>query len=296
MHIPVLLHSSIEGLDIKEGDIFLDCTLGSGGHSSEVARRFGKTVKIIALDEDSDALVRSKEKLEQAGADFKLIRENFRNLDRALQGVGILKVNRILFDLGWSTDQFKGSGRGFSFEQNEPLVMSFKKEIQPDDLTARFIVNVWQEENLADIIYGFGEERFSRRIARAIVEARKSRPIETTFDLVEIIRKATPFFYHHGRIHFATRTFQALRIAVNDELGALTQGLEKAFAVLDSGGRMAVISFHSLEDRIVKTFFKSKKSEATAEIITKKPIVPSDEELKENPKSRSSKLRILEKK
>ena len=296
MHKSVLLHSSIDGLEIKAGDVVLDCTLGSGGHSEEIAKRYGKTVRLISIDQDADALTRSRARLEATGSDVTLVQSNFRNLDKVLADLGIEKVNKILFDLGWSTDQFEGSGRGFSFKHDEPLNMSFKKDVTEEDLTAREIVNVWDEENIADIIYGYGEERFSRRIAKAIVEAREVKPIETTAELVEIIKNGTPGFYHHGKTHFATKTFQALRIAVNDELRALKEALTKAYEALAPGGKMAVISFHSLEDRIVKNFYREMKSVHDAEILTKRPIVPSDDELKENRKARSSKLRILQKK
>jgi 16S rRNA (cytosine1402-N4)-methyltransferase len=209
-----------------------------------------------------------------------------------------------MLDLGLSSDQFETSGRGFSFQKNEPLLMTFKENLGPEDLTAKQIVNTWDEENIADIIYGYGEERYSRKIAKGIVGARAVKPIETTFDLVEIIKNSTPSRYAHGKIHPATRTFQALRITVNDEINALKEGLEKGWERLAPGGRMAVISFHSIEDRIVKHFYKSKEwmekadgtSERTANIITKKPITASHQEISENPRSRSAKLRIIEKK
>ncbi|HLP43969.1 MAG TPA: 16S rRNA (cytosine(1402)-N(4))-methyltransferase RsmH, partial [Candidatus Nanoarchaeia archaeon] len=181
-----------------------------------------------------------------------------------------------------------------SFQKNEPLLMTFEKNVETG-LTAKEIVNEWAEENLATIIKGYGEEKFAYRIAKMIVEARKKKSIETTTDLVEIIMKATPFYYHYGRIHPATRTFQAIRIAVNDELGAITNGLKEAWRLLAPKGRIAVISFHSLEDRIVKHYFNELKTTENATVITKKPIVASEEEMNVNPRARSAKLRIIEK-
>lgn len=179
--------------------------------------------------------------------------------------------------------------------KDEPLLMTMKENPGPEDVTAYDVVNTWDEKNLADIIYGYGEERFSRRIAKGIVEARKKAEIKTTFDLVKIIAEAVPAAYRRGRLHFATRTFQAIRIAVNDELGALQEGLEKGFEALKVGGRMAVISFHSLEDRIVKNFYKVRTKEKKAILINKKPVLANKEELKNNPRARSAKLRVLEK-
>ena len=179
--------------------------------------------------------------------------------------------------------------------KDEPLLITMKENPSPEDITALDVVNTWEEKNLADIIYGYGEERFARRIARGIVEARKVTEIKTTLDLVKVIERSVPDFYRRGRIHFATKTFQALRIAVNDELRALEEGLGKGFEALRTGGRMAVISFHSLEDRIVKNFYKEKAKEDKAKLINKKPVRPSIEEIKNNPRSRSAKLRILEK-
>jgi 16S rRNA (cytosine1402-N4)-methyltransferase len=179
--------------------------------------------------------------------------------------------------------------------KDEPLLMTFKDNPTSADVTAYDVVNIWEEKNLADIIYGYGEERYSRRIAKGIVEARKRAKIKTTFDLVRIIEEAVPKGYKRGRLHFATRTFQALRIAVNDELGVLQTGLEKGFAALQVNGKMSVISFHSLEDRIVKKFFKEKEKRGEAKLINKKPITARAEEIKNNGRARSAKLRILEK-
>ncbi len=294
-HTSVLLQESIDGLIITKGDVFLDCTINGGGHSEEVAKRFGQDVQIIGIDMDESALQRATKRLEAQSAKFILAQDNFRNLDTVLEKNGIKQANKILYDLGLSSNQFEDSGRGFSFQKDEPLLMTFKEKLTENDLTVKEILNTWDEENIADVIYGYGEETFSRRIAKGIVEARAVKPIETTGELVEIIKESTPTLYHKRKTHFATKTFQALRITVNDEIRALREGLEKGYSALAPKGRMAVISFHSIEDRIVKHFFKSKEKESGALLITKKPIVPSREEVKQNPRSRSSKLRILEK-
>ncbi|MEK7185349.1 MAG: 16S rRNA (cytosine(1402)-N(4))-methyltransferase RsmH [Patescibacteria group bacterium] len=298
-HIPVLLQPSIDGLALKNGDIFLDATLGGGGHSAAVAEAFGDTVQIIGIDQDGVALRTASERMSKVTKNFQAFEYNFRNLDKALDEAHVQNVDKILFDLGISSPQIEESGRGFSFKKNEPLLMTMSDKVAADEsaikFTAKDIVNTWTEEHLVDIIRGYGEERYAARIANAIVEARRLKPIATTFDLVAVIEKAVPGSYRHGRIHPATRTFQALRITVNDELGAAEEGIRKGFQILAPTGRMAVISFHSLEDRIVKRYFKSLIAEGRAQGITKKPIVPSIEEEKTNPRSRSAKLRIIEK-
>ena len=295
VHRAVLLNETIEGLNLDNRSLVLDCTFGGGGHSREILKRYPK-IKIIALDQDWNVFKNISDKR----ISFKNI--NFRNLDEALNG---RKVNAIIFDLGLSSDQLESSGRGFSFMKNEPLLMTMKEPARrslgaggnPSEylLTALDIVNDWSEKSLADIIYGYGQEKFSRKIARAIVQARKKQKIETTGDLVKIIENSVPAAHKRGRLHFATKTFQALRIAVNDELGALQTGLGKGFDVLRKRGRMSVISFQSLEDRIVKRFYKQKQKEGRAILINKKPITAKEEEIKNNPRSRSAKLRILEK-
>lgn len=282
VHRTVLLNETINGLNLKSGSVVLDCTFGGGGHSTEILRRY-PDAKIIALDQDQNAW-------RQNDARISFYNENFSNLEKVIKGK---KVDGIIFDLGLSSDQLENSGRGFSFMKNEPLLMTFKEKPTEKDLTAEDIVNDWSEESLAKIIYGYGEEKYAKRIARAITEKRKEKKIETTFDLVKIIEQAVPGVYRRAKIHFATRTFQALRIAVNDELRVLQMGLEKGFEVLKTKGRMAVISFHSLEDRIVKKFYKNKEKEKQAILINKKPIITTKEEIKNNPRSRSAKLRIL---
>jgi 16S rRNA (cytosine1402-N4)-methyltransferase len=297
-HTTVLLQPSIQGLALKAGDVFLDATINGGGHSELVAQMFGDKVRIIGLDMDAAALEHARARLGKAGAHFDLKESNFRELDKALAAVGADKINAALFDIGLSSNQLEateGEGRGFSFQKDEPLLMTFKRSPSDEDLTASFILNNWEEEHIADIIRGYGEERFAGRIAHAIAEAREQAAIETTGQLVEIIRQATPAFYHRGKTHYATRTFQALRITVNDELGSLAEGLRKAFEHLAPGGRLAVISFHSLEDRLVKRYFRELAAEDKARLITKKPIVPSIDEVAANRRARSAKLRIIEK-
>lgn len=316
IHKSVLLQEAINGLGMTSGDIYLDGTLGSAGHTEaaiNAVETVGGKITVIGLDRDHDAIIRAGQRLgvsaDSSGQNhtdgkktIMLCQANYRDLDTVLDGLHISKVNRIMLDLGLSSDQFETSRRGFSFKEREPLLMTFEKHLDLGRLTAKEIINEWDEANLADIIYGYGEERYARRIARKIVEARETRrqeggggSINTTHDLVELIKKATPFTYHRGRIHPATRTFQALRIAVNDEFNALKDGLRKGFDRLAPGGRMAIISFHSLEDRLVKHFYKEQADAGKANLITKRPIVPTDKEVKENPRSRSAKLRIIEK-
>ena len=290
-HISVLLEESINGLDIKPGDTFLDGTLGSGGHSASVCGRY-PTVSVIGIDRDQAALDRTEVLFKNKGYKATFLLGEFRNLETLLSSKNINQVDRVLFDFGLSSPQIDTSGRGFSFAKDEPLLMTM--EHNKDGVTATDVVNTWAEETLATIIYGFGEERYSRRIAKAIVTARAIEPITRTTQLVDIIRGSVPASYRNGKINPATRTFQAIRIAVNQELDNITEGLTAAWNVLAPGGRIACISFHSLEDRIVKQFFNTKK-EVGAKIITKKPITPTDAEISSNPRSRSAKLRIIEK-
>lgn len=298
MHIPVLLKETIDSLSLEKGDIYLDATLGGGGHAEEAWKRMGNSVEILGIDLDETALEIARNRLEMAGCKPHLALQSFRNIDKAVETIGMGNPSKIVFDLGWNSMQVEEGERGFSFQKDEPLLMTFSKDENPEVTTAHDIVNFWQEENIADIIYAYGEENFSRRIARKIVEEREKGEIKSSLQLAEIIKGAVPIFYRFGRIHPATKTFQALRIAVNDELQALKEGLEKAFMVLKKGGRIAVISFHSLEDRIVKNFFKEleEKGEAEYPLATgKKPITATEEEIEKNRKSRSAKLRVIKK-
>lgn len=294
VHKTVLLHETIQGLNLNSKSVVVDATFGGGGHTLEICKLY-KDIKIFAIDQDKDAFKKAESKFKGIKCDIKFINLNFRQIG---EQEDLKNFDGIMFDLGLSSDQLENSGRGFSFLKDEPLLMNMKsKKENPssEDITALEVVNTWEEKNLADIIYGYGEERFSRRIAKGIVEARKKSKIETTFDLVKIISESVPAVYRRGKINCATKTFQALRIAVNDELGALKEGIEKGFQGLNVGGRMAVISFHSLEDRIVKRFFKQLEQEGKVILINKKPIIPTKEEIINNNRSRSAKLRILEK-
>lgn len=294
-HKTVLLQESIDSLDVHKGDIFVDGTLGNGGHTEEVCKRFDRDITAIGIDMDVEAIERSRVRLEAQG--FKVIyaEGSFRNIDKIVEKLGFTKVDRILLDIGLSSNQFEESNRGFSFQKDEPLIMSFKKDLTEDDLTAREIVNNWDEENILAIISGYGEEQFAYRIAKAIVRYRQLKPIDTTSELVDIIMSATPKFYHHRHIHPATKTFQALRITVNDEIESLKEGVRKSFDLLNPGGRLAVISFHSLEDRVVKQYFNEYDKDGYGKKVNKKPITAIEEEIGENPRSRSAKLRIIEK-
>jgi 16S rRNA (cytosine1402-N4)-methyltransferase len=279
---------------LKEDGVLLDCTLNSGGHSEEASKRLGGKLKIVGIDLDSQALKKAAENLAKCNANFILKEASFRDLDKVLSELNIQKVDAIIFDLGLSSNQLEESGRGFTFQKNEPLLMTFKQNPEESDLTAKDIVNNWDKENIEQILLSYGEERFAKRIAEKIVEKREEKPIETTFELVEIVRSAMPKSLQRGKINPATKTFQALRITVNDEIRALKEGLEKGFNHLNKEGRMAVISFHSLEDRIVKIYFKELDKSGVGKNIVKKPIVPNRAEILENPRSRSAKLRIIE--
>ncbi|MDQ3244984.1 MAG: 16S rRNA (cytosine(1402)-N(4))-methyltransferase RsmH [bacterium] len=294
VHKSVLLNETIEGLHLSSDMIVLDGTFGGGGHSVEICKRY-RNIKIIAIDQDKGAWSKAENKFKDLDCDITFINTNFRDIDKALDEVGIDQVDGFVLDLGLSSDQLENAGRGFSFMKDEPLLMTMKDNPTDEDITAIDIVNTWDEKNIADIIYGYGEEKFSRRIARAIVETREIKEIKTTFDLVSILEDCLPGVYKRGRLHYATRTFQALRMAVNDELNTLELGLRKGYDVLKNGGRMSVISFHSLEDRIVKNFYKVKKDSGEGILINKKPIIASSVELKNNPRARSAKLRIIEK-
>ena len=292
-HKTVLLNESIENLKLRKGSIFFDGTLGGAGHSLKVCSDFGGTVRIIATDKDNLAIRNAKDKLSEFGCNADLILDDYRNIDKVLTNLSVEKVDGILLDLGLSSDQLDTSGRGFTFRNNEPLLMTFSENEQK--VNAKVILNNWGEETIADILYGYSDERYSRRIAKAIVECRKVKPIKTTFDLVEIIKNSVPAGYRRGKTHFATKTFQALRIAVNDEITALKEGMNKGWGFLKNRGRMAIISFHSVEDREVKNYFKEKAKSGEGRLINKKPIIPTDEEINENPRARSAKLRVIEK-
>ena len=294
IHTPVLLQEVIEGMHAYKGAVLVDATLGGGGYTQSLAEEIGSDGIIIAFDQDEKAIQRAKARLKNVPAQIVYVHANFRHLDVELKRLDLSEIDGCVFDLGLSSDQLEQSGRGFTFLKDEPLKMTFTENPESVLFTALDIVNEWKEESIADVIYGYGEERYARRIAKAIVESRKEKKIETTFELVAVVRDAVPTRYREGKIHPATKTFQALRIAVNDELGALEDGLHQSYELVRKGGRIVVVSFHSLEDRMVKRFFKEKAHQGSI-ILTKKPIVASEEELQANPRARSAKLRILEK-
>lgn len=294
-HIPVLLNEVIDSLNLEKGDVVFDGTLGGGGYFKKICEAVGPKGTVIATDQDIKAIQRV-ENSQNFSCTTHLINENFRNVDKVLIALNKPKLDGFVLDLGLSSDQFENSGRGFTFQKDEPLLMTFNEDLSKVNFTAKDIVNTWEEENIADILYGYADEKFSRRVAKEIVLARKEKPINTTFELVEVIEKAFPVWYRKTRkTHFATKTFQALRITVNDEIESLRDALEKGFNALADDGRMAIVSFHSIEDRIVKRFMKEKHSLGEGKIINKKIIIPTSEELAENPRSRSAKLRVIEK-
>ena len=294
MHIPVLFQESIDALSIRSSGTYVDGTLGGAGHAQEIARHLGPDGTLIGFDLDSHALKRAEILKGITQARVILVQENFRNMAKVFDEYQIDQVDGIFLDLGWSSFQIADAQRGLSFQEDGPLQMTLADKPGSEDITAWDIVNTWSESTIADILYAYGDETASRKIARAIIDARSQKTIETTFELVEVILSVMPR-KAWMKTHPATKTFQALRIAVNDEYGALKQALEAGLERLGPRGRFAIITFHSGEDRIVKHFFREAADLGRAELITKKPITPSDEELSQNPRARSSKLRILQK-
>jgi len=294
MHIPVLLKETIGYLDPKENENFIDATLGQAGHSREILKRNGPLGKVLGIEQDQEVLKATAEALKNSGYEKRIIivNDNFVNLKEIVERENFLKVKGIIMDLGVSSWHFEESGRGFTFLKDEPLIMTLDKRKGPN---AKEIINSWSQEDLEKIFRDFGQERFSKKIAENIVLKRKIRPIETTFELIEIIKKSVPTSYERGRINPATRIFMALRIAANKELANLENALPQGIDVLDKGGKLAVISFHSLEDRIVKNTFKTQEKQGIVKILTKKPVEAGSEELKINQHSRSAKLRVVQK-
>ncbi|MBU1922542.1 16S rRNA (cytosine(1402)-N(4))-methyltransferase RsmH [Patescibacteria group bacterium] len=323
-HTPVMLKEVMEILNPQLGQMFIDCTLGGGGYTLELARRVGERGKVLAIDLDETAIDNAKLQITNYKLqNIVLVHDNFKNLSKIIQKSfkdKTIKFDGVVFDLGLSSAQLEDRSRGFSFQLDAPLDMAFNQRTKNKEQRTEEIVNIYSENEIAQILYEYGEERYARRIAKGIVNSRKNKKIETTFGLVEIIRKAVPIQYIRNRkIHFATRTFQALRIATNDELNNLREVLPQAVALLKKGGRLAIISFHSLEDRIVKNFFKQESQDclcppeifvcqcqhkASLKIISfqkdeggkKKFAVPSKEEIANNPRARSAKMRAGEKK
>ncbi len=283
---------SINYLDPKDGETIVDATAGEGGHSYRLLKRYPH-IKVIALDADPRAVATASARLAEFGDRAQVVQSNFSEIEHALKKLRVEKVDKVLFDLGWNSGQL-ASGRGFSFLHDEPLNMSYG-DTPASGFTAAEIVNEWDESTLADVFYGYGEERYSRRIAKAIVERRAEQPFTSTIELVEVIRDAVPAAYRKGRIHPATRTFQALRIAVNDELTVIERGIAGAWNVLADGGRIAIITFHSIEDRVVKRAFSALAKGGGGKLVEKKPVPPSRKETITNARARSAKLRIIEK-
>lgn len=290
IHKPVLLNEILQYLNPAPGENFIDCTIGEGGHARELLQRNGSEGKVLGIDVDPLQIL-------SAGilkANFKdrviLVNDTYTNLKEIVERNNFQPVNGILLDLGMSSRQLETEAKGFSFKIEQGLDMRYNDE--KNYLTAEKIVNEWPEEKIEEILREYGEEKFAKKIAKNIVEKRKTGRIKTTFQLMEIIKQSIPAKLLHGKIHYATKTFQALRIAVNDELENIKKVLPQAVSVLSPGGKIAVISFHSLEDRIAKNFFREALKEKTIKLLTKKPIVASRAEIRNNARARSAKLRV----
>ena len=305
-HVSVLLNECLEGLNIKENGIYVDGTLGGAGHSSEILKRLSKEGRLIGIDQDTDALKAAKERLKDY-SNVTFVHSNFSNIENVLNNLNIDGVDGILMDLGVSSYQLDEGERGFSYMKDAPLDMRMNRE---NDFSAYNVVNEYSEEDLYRIIRDYGEEKFAKRIASFIVENRQEKNIETTLELVEIIKNAIPTKARREGPHPAKRTFQAIRIEVNSELSILNKTIEDGVEKLNKGGRMAIITFHSLEDRIVKNKFRDLAvscrcpkefpvcvcgEKAKVKIISRKAIEPTKEEVEINPRSRSAKLRVIEK-
>lgn len=306
-HKSVLLQECIDALNIRPDGIYLDGTLGGAGHSSQIARRLTEGGRLIGVDRDRTALAAAKERLAPYADRVTLVHSNFAEIDAILDSLGIPAVDGMLFDLGVSSPQLDDASRGFSYMADAPLDMRMDKD---DALTAGEVVNTWPQGELRRIFYDYGEERYAPQIAAAICRAREKAPVETTLELVDIIRSAMPAQALREKQHPAKRSFQAIRIAVNDELGAVSRMMQAAVGRLNPGGRLAVITFHSLEDRIVKSEMQQAARGCTCppefpvcvcgkkplvKLVTRKPIVSGSAELEENPRARSAKLRVAEK-
>ena len=304
-HISVLLNESISSLNLKENSIIVDATLGYGGHSSSILDRIKKGY-LFAFDQDSEAIRHSTDRLSKVGTNFTIIKSNFVNMKEELSKLGVEHVDGVLFDLGVSSPQLDDASRGFSFHEDAKLDMRMDKD---NPLTAYDVVNNYSREELSNIFYKYGEDKFARNIAKKIVEYRANKPIETTLELVEVIKTAVPMKFRIDK-HPARQVFQAIRIEVNHELDVIEPAINQALELLNVGGRVAVITFHSLEDRLVKNIFREKckideKLKGLPNVpeeylpdfrlVVNKAIVPSEEELERNPRARSSKLRVIEK-
>ncbi|MDC3412826.1 16S rRNA (cytosine(1402)-N(4))-methyltransferase RsmH [Aquibacillus sp. 3ASR75-11] len=306
-HYSVLREEAIEGLQIKPNGTYIDCTLGAGGHAEAIVRQLGSEGTLIAFDQDNHALEAAKKRLESYQDTIYYVHQNFRELKKEIHDLNITDVDGILFDLGVSSPQLDQKERGFSYQYDAPLDMRMN---QSQEISAFQIVNEWPYEKLVKLFFRYGEEKFSKQITRKIEEKRKEAPIKTTFELVELIKEGIPAPARRKGGHPAKRIFQAIRIGVNDELNAFYDALHQAAEIVGIGGRISVITFHSLEDRLCKQAFKKwstvpplpknipvipEEHQAPFQLITKKPIVPSEDELEKNRRSRSAKLRIIEK-
>jgi 16S rRNA (cytosine1402-N4)-methyltransferase len=306
-HETVLKNEAVDALQVKEDGVYVDCTLGGAGHSQLIASRLGSNGTLIGIDQDDHALRAAKERLKDHPCRLFLVKSNFRRVIKVVNELGFTQVDGILFDLGVSSPQLDQGNRGFSYHQDAPLDMRMDQE---QEYSAFHVVNYAEEKELSRILFEYGEEKFSRRIAREIVETRKKGLIKTTFELVEVIKRAIPAPARRSGPHPARRTFQAIRIEVNDELGAFRDALAQSVQLLKPGGRVSVITFHSLEDRICKKFFTdcakgcicpphfpicTCNQKPALKIITKKPVIPSKEEIERNARARSAKLRVAEK-
>jgi len=290
-HTPVMLEETIKYLNLKPAKIIVDATIGTAGHSQEILKHILPAGFLIGIDRDKESLNVAKERLKSFSDSCVLVHDNFINLDQILKNLNIQKVDGILFDLGISSFQLDNPERGFSFQEEGPLDMRLDRDSY---ICAYDLLNNLTEKEISILLWNFGQERWHHRIAQLLVKERQKHPITTTKELSEIVLKAIPYRYQRARIHPATRTFQALRIAVNHELQNLEIALNKAVELLNKGGRICVISFHSLEDRIVKVVFRKFASIGLLKILTPKPLTPKYTEIKENPSSRSSKLRVAE--
>ncbi len=307
-HTSVLLNETIDNLNIRPDGIYVDGTLGGGGHALEVAKRLGEGGRLIGIDQDADAILAATERLKEYQDRVTIVRSNYCNMPQELKNLGIEKVDGIVLDLGVSSYQLDNEERGFTYRVDAPLDMRMD---QRQTQTASDIVNGYEERELYRIIRDYGEDKFAKNIAKHIVAARQQSPIMTTGQLTQIIRESIPMKIQAAGGHPAKRTFQAIRIELNKELDVLRDSLDGMIDLLDDGGRLCIITFHSLEDRIVKTIFRKNENPCTCppdfpvcvcgkkskgRVITRKPILPSDEEMEENPRSKSAKLRIFEKK
>ncbi|MBS5619895.1 16S rRNA (cytosine(1402)-N(4))-methyltransferase RsmH [Eubacterium sp.] len=305
-HISVLLDETIDGLDIKPDGIYVDGTLGGGGHSYEILRRLSPKGRLIGIDQDGEALKAAGERLKEFENQITLVRSNYCEIDKVLKELNVEKVDGILLDIGVSSYQLDNLERGFSYKSDAPLDMRMDTR---QELTAADVVNTYSENELFKIIKDYGEDKFAKNIAKHIVLARKEKPLETTKELSEVIKRAIPMKVQAKGGHPAKKTFQAIRIEVNQELTVLKESIDKMIDLLKPNGRICIITFHSLEDRIVKTKFRENENPCTCppnfpvcvcgkkskgKVITRKPIIPSEDEIEENKRAKSSKLRIFE--